>query len=198
MRSIAVVLAACCACLGGHQPHYDYYVLTAANMPARTAPPAPAEPTVGISQVSIPKYLEREPIVTRTDDERITYSKRDRWAEPLEAAFERVLEQDLAAALAPAGVTVPPRTSSPTYDVQVDVLRFERRATQQVELWARWSVRRESQLVYTDESRVQIRTAGLDNAAATAALSQAISQLASNIAVQVKHATAVARAESGK
>ncbi len=187
MRYAPLVLA-CCACLGGHQPHYDYYVLAAAGAPPRSAPPAPSEPSVAVSHVTVPDYLDRESIVTRSDDQRIMYSKRDRWAEPLEAAFARVLEEDLAAALVPAGIPVLPKTASPTYDVQVDVLRFERRGGERVELWARWTVRSDSQLVYTDELRVSVPTAGQDNAAATAALSHAVSQLADNIANQVKQA----------
>jgi uncharacterized lipoprotein YmbA len=157
--------------------------------------PARSEPTVVLGEVSIPRYLDREAILTRVTDERVTYSKRDRWAEPLDAGFERVLKQDLAAALAPAGITVPRRTALPTYEVQVEVLRFERRADEGVELRARWTVRSESQLIHADESRVRVPTRGADNAAATVALSHAISQLADAIADQVKHATAVARAE---
>jgi len=194
VRGAALLLVGCCACsLGGKQPRYDYYVLTPGNAPARPAarPAAGAPPaTVGVSQVTIPGYLDREQIVTRAEDHRLIYSPRDRWAEPLDRAFERTLRQDLAAALAADGITVPPAAGAPTYDVQVDVLRFERRGTGQIELWARWTLRTDAGLVHAGETRLQVAVADAGNAAAAASLSRAIARLAQDIAARVRVAAA--------
>jgi len=193
VKCAAMVLACCCACsLGGKQPQYDYFVLTPTHALAepRAQTHEATRPTVGVSQVTIPGYLDRESIVTRTDDHRVVYSKRERWAEPLDKAFESTLRHELAATLAPVGITVPSWTGSPTYDVQVDLLRFERRGANRVELWSRWTLRMHSKLVHTGETRIQVPIAGSGDAAAAAALSGAIARLASEIAAKVQLAEA--------
>jgi uncharacterized lipoprotein YmbA len=190
VRSAALVLLCCGACsLFRGTPKYDYYVLTPTRALAQPrSGTGTDQPSVGVSHVSIPGYLDRESIVTRTDDFRLSYSKQDRWAEPLDQAFERTLRQELAATLAPSGIEVSDR-AAPTYDVQVDVLRFERRGANRVELWARWTLRSDGEVVRSDESRIEVAIPGPGNAAGAAALSSAIARLAVEIGKQVQIAT---------
>ncbi len=195
MRSGLLVLACCSACLGGSKPHYDYFVLTATPAMKSAAPLAPRarEPsTVAVSQVTIPRYLDREAIVTRADDYRLDYSKQDRWAEPLDDAFARTLRQDLATTLASSGIAVPPHAGAPTYDLQIEILRFERRGTDRVELWARWTLRATGEPAQVHEARIQIPMATPASSDAAAALSQAVARLATEIATQVQLAEAEA------
>ena len=46
---------------------------------------------LGIGPIRFPAYLDREQIVTRTAQNRLDISENDRWAEPLEENFTRVL-----------------------------------------------------------------------------------------------------------
>lgn len=198
MRTV-LLLACCCACLGGKQPHYNYYVLTPAVAP-RPSPreSAPDTPTVSLSQVTIPRYLDRESIATRADDYRIVYSKQDRWAEPLDEAFTRILRENLASTLAPEGISVPARAGAPTFDLQVEILRFEKRGPDRVELWARWTLRSEEAAAQTREARIETAIAGPTSAAAAAALSEAVARLAHQIAGEVRVAAArVERHDTG-
>jgi len=197
-----VLLVWCCACaLGGSQPQYDYFVLTPTRVLARTSASPAALTTadgssIAIAEVSIPGYLDRESIVTRTDDYRVVYSKRDRWAEPLDQAFERTLRQELATMLAPVGIEVPPHARAPTYDLHVDVLRFERHGVDRVELWARWILRGDGQPIDRGETRFQLAVSGAGTTAAVASLSEAITRLANEIADRVQAKTAGARDRS--
>lgn len=175
-----------CACLGGSPPRYDYFVLTSTSVPPAGGDTSSERPTLAVGQVSVPRYLDRESIATRVDDTRVTYSQRERWAEPLADAFERTLRQQLAADLAPNGIIVPSSVGAPTYDVQVDLLRFERRGNDRVDLWARWTLRGPEDWMQTQESRIQFALAAPTSAAAAAALSSAIARLASEIAAQVR------------
>ena len=50
---------------------------------------------IGIGPIRFPAYLDREQIVTRTAQNRLDISENDRWAEPLEENFTRVLSQNL-------------------------------------------------------------------------------------------------------
>ena len=97
---------------------------------------------LGIGPVRVPGYLDRQQIVTRISQNRFAVAENDRWAEPLEENFSRVLAQNLSLLLQTDRMVAYPweRNQRPTYQVQVEVLRFEPNAEQLVELWARWSI----------------------------------------------------------
>src|SRR5262245_53518144 len=97
---------------------------------------------LGMGPIKFPGYLDRQQIVTRISQSRFAVAENDRWVEPLEENFSRVLSQNLSILLQTDRVVTYPweRSQSPTYQVQVEVLRFEPNAEQIVELWARWSI----------------------------------------------------------
>ncbi|MDB4955773.1 MAG: hypothetical protein JWO36_3342 [Myxococcales bacterium] len=185
MRHVALVLVAACS-LGGKPPHYDYFVLTSTRA-IGAQPVAVNQPVLAVGQVTIPGYLDREPIATRVDDHRLIYSARERWAEPVDQAFERTLREDLAATLAPAGITVQPHAGAPTYDLDVEVLRFERRGADRVELWARWMLHADARRIDSGETRIIVPMSSLDGDAMAAALSQAIARMATEVAERLTH-----------
>jgi uncharacterized lipoprotein YmbA len=190
----ALVLALCAACsLGGQRPSYQYFVLTSrpAQGPA-PAPSGPAQRTLGVDQVTIPGYLDREQIASRTTGHHLAYSATDRWAEPLDPAFERTLREDLGPLLAPGGIEVTSRGGTPTYELAVEVLRFEQSGAGQVELRARWVLRSDQKVLDTDEARTRVAMSGGDSDAMAAALSEAIARMATEIADRVQKANAVA------
>lgn len=86
---------------------------------------------------------------------------------------------------------MPPHAAAPSHELQVDLLRFERRGTDRVELWARWTLRADTKLVHTGESRIQVPISGAGDGVAAAALSGAIGRLAIEIAEQVQIADVV-------
>lgn len=178
---VALVSAACS--LGGSPPRYQYFVLTSTH--AQAVPGGDAQRSLVVDRVSIPGYLDREQIATRTVDHQLVYSTSDRWAEPLDQAFERMLREELAARLAPSGIRVQLRGGAPTYELGVDVLRFERSGSGQVELWARWILSSEANVVDSGETRLQIAVSGGDSNATASALSDAIARMAGEIAERV-------------
>ena len=97
---------------------------------------------LGIGPIKFPGYLDRQQFVTRISQNRFAVAENDRWAEPLEENFSRVLSQNLSILLQTDRIVAYPweRSQQPTYQVQVEVLRFEPNAEQIVELWARWSI----------------------------------------------------------
>ena len=165
MRS-ALLLVSCAACaLGGSRPHYEYYVLTS-RAPSREAR-SPDARTIGIDRVTLPGYLDREQIATRTAGQHVAYSASDRWAEPLDRAFERTLRDDLASSLAGRGIRVLSPGSTPTYDLSIDVTRFEQAGSDHVELSAHWILKVDNNLLDNGETRLQIpmaNTNGKNNA----------------------------------
>jgi uncharacterized lipoprotein YmbA len=173
MKVLLLVLCAACS-LGGKRPNYQYFVLG-------THPPAHAADrpyAVSIRQITLPAYLDREEMATRTVENRLVYSSTDRWAEPLDQAIERTLRENLVA----RGIAVQPHASPGVYELSLEVLRFERTGPDHVDLWARWTLTLDSDVVDRGEAKLRVPTTGPDGRASAAALSEAVSRLASQIA----------------
>jgi len=98
--------------------------------------------TAGLGTIELPGYLDRQQIVTRTSNNRLSYSENDRWATPLAESFSRVLGQNISHLLKPAQMIHYPwqSTGVPDYQVKMEVIQFEANSDQQVWLIARWSV----------------------------------------------------------
>ncbi len=64
---------------------------------ARVDPGVPtnSKPAVAIARPSLPPYMERVELVTRTGDGRLEIHEKNLWAEPLDAAIARVVADNL-------------------------------------------------------------------------------------------------------
>ena len=102
----------------------------------------PSGVLIGIRPLKFPGYLDRQEIVIRSDQNRLEISENDRWAEPLEENFARVLSQDLAALLRADRIIAFPWPSNlkPKYQIEIEVLRFEANSARDAGLLARWGV----------------------------------------------------------
>ena len=145
MRGLVLVGAACllaaCSILSPTAGPSRFYVLTPVATSGAEAPNAPG-PALGIGPVTIPGYLQRPELVTRVAPNEMQPADGDRWAEPLREQFERTLGQNLSTLLGTERVLSFPWWRGVPLDfvVQVDVVRFEREAGQDVHLVARWLV----------------------------------------------------------
>ena len=94
MMRISLVTAALVAgCLPTPAPvRYEYVVLA----PSERKAPDPTVATVGLTRVTVPSYLDREELATRAGN-RLEFSARERWAEPLADSVPRVLADNLEA-----------------------------------------------------------------------------------------------------
>jgi uncharacterized protein len=52
-------------------------------------------PSVAIARPSLPGYLDRQQLVSRTDDGRVVMNRSHQWAEPLDAGISRVVAANL-------------------------------------------------------------------------------------------------------
>ena len=141
---------------------------------------------LGIGPIRFPAYLDRDQIVTRAGQNRFDVSENDRWAEPLEQNFTRVLSQNLGILLGGARIIRYPWQTGqrPTCQIEMEVLRFEPNTRQEVELLASWTlidVSNKTALV-SKESRIARRTAAKSMEASVAALSETLGDLSREIA----------------
>jgi uncharacterized lipoprotein YmbA len=129
-----------------------------------TAPPASAgqhDLTLAVGPVTVPPYLDRPQLVTRTSRAKLTLADFEQWAGPLADTIARALSEDLALLIPTERVVLYPwpRNIDPNYQIIVEVLQFERGPGNQVVLAARWS------LLDRDGKELALRTVRLSQAA---------------------------------
>jgi uncharacterized protein len=145
---------------------------------------------LGIGPIKFPGYLDRQQFVTRISQNRFAVAENDRWAEPLEENFSRVLSQNLSILLQTDRIVGYPweRSQRPTYQIQVEVLRFEPNAEHVVELWARWSiVDGKKETIDRKESFLTKSARDKSTEASVAALSETVVDLSREIAGAIRN-----------
>ena len=169
-----------------------FFALTSLPRTGQTAQDAAGTNALilGIGPIKFPGYLDRQQMVTRISQNRFAVAENDRWAEPLEENFSRVLSQNLSILLQTDRIVPYPwvRSQQPTYQVQVEVLRFEANAEQVVELWARWSiVDDKKETIDRKESFLTKSARDKSTEASVAALSETVADLSREIAGAIRN-----------
>ena len=139
---------------------------------------------LGIGPIKLPGYLDRPQVVSRVSENRFVIAQNDRWAEPLEENFSRVLSQNLSMLLHTDRMVVYPweRSQQPKYQVQVELLRFEPNVEQTVELWARWSIIDSTKkMLSVKDSYLSRPTKDKSVEASVASMSEAVADLSREI-----------------
>ena len=169
-----------------------FFALTSLPRTGQTAQDATVtnQLILGIGPIKLPGYLDRQQMVTRISQNRFAVAENDRWAEPLDENFSRVLSQNLSILLQTDRIVAYPwlRSQQPTYQVQVEVLRFERNEEQTVELWARWTILDDARkTIGRKESYLTKPVGDKSTEASVAALSEAVADLSRDIANAIRN-----------
>jgi uncharacterized lipoprotein YmbA len=169
-----------------------FFALTSLPRTGQTAQDAAGTNALvlGIGPIKFPGYLDRQQLVTRISQNRFAVAENDRWAEPLDENFSRVLSQNLSILLQTDRVVAFPweRNQRPSYQIQVEVLRFEPNAEQVVELWARWSIMDGAKkTISLKESYLTQPARDKSTEASVAALSEAVAELSRDIASAIRN-----------
>ena len=169
-----------------------FFALTSLPRTGQTAQDAAGTNALvlGIGPIKFPGYLDRQQFVTRISQNRFAVAENDRWAEPLDENFSRVLSQNLSILLQTDRIVPYPwlRSQQPTYQVQVEVLRFEPNAEQVVELWARWLILDDARkTIGLKESHLTKPMRDKSTEASVAALSEAVADLSRDIASVIRN-----------
>ena len=176
-----------------------YYLLSALS-PAESAKEDQGM-SVGIGPIELPEYLDRPQIVTRGSQNRLYLGEFDRWAEPLEQNFARVLAENLAALLSTDDVVQYPWKRSARIDCQiiVTVSRFDATRGGDTFLHVRWSVRDSDghTIVPPRTSRIAEPAGSPDYEAIVQAGSRALEQLSRQIAGVLQEIEPMPKPEGG-
>jgi uncharacterized lipoprotein YmbA len=184
------LLAAACTVLPAQKDMSQFFILSPspqAGEPARTD--NQHELSIGLGPINFPGYLKRREIVTRISDDRLQLSENKRWAESLDANFQRVLSQDLATQLSTQRIVLFPWYGRPEldYQVEVQVHRFDTDAASRSELNARWIIEdgKSGRELFATESNISSAVAPTD-IAGSEALSNDVNTLSAQIARSVR------------
>ena len=185
MSAIALVLLSAC---GSTQPS-RFYVLNSLPAPEEggTVTPAP-DLTLGIGPVNLPKMLDRPQIVTRSGANQIDLSEPNRWAEPLDYNFTRMLGENLSRLLGTDRIIYFPWNISTRidYQVSVEVIKFETLENGNARLRARWTINRDRSPLAMRTSDITRSVTGSGYAPIVAAQSRTLDDLSQEIAAAIR------------
>jgi uncharacterized protein len=189
--ALAAFAAFCAACtlLGPEPDPSRFYVLVALGGP----PSGASDLALGVGPVRLAGYLEVSEIQVRASATEVRRGSTDRWAEPLDEGIARVLGQDLSVRLGTREVVLFPWHAGqrPACQVELSVRRFELEPDGSGVLEARYEVTDLAGSRGHVVRDVELRrpAAGSGTGASVAALSEALAELAEQIAADVRTLT---------
>lgn len=180
-----------CTLLPAQRDHSQFFILTPtsdAAPPTASAAGLAHEVAIGLGPIGFPGYLKRPEVVTRVSSDRVELSEENRWAEPLDANFQRVLGQDLSDMLGTQRIELFPWYGKPRIDYQVEmqVHRFETASDGRSHLVASWSIKdgRSGADLFATETTVSSAVSG-GAAGGSAAMSNSVAALSRQIAERI-------------
>jgi uncharacterized protein len=148
--------------------------------------------TVAVGPITIPDYLDRPQIMTRSSTYEFHIAEFDRWAGSLKEDITRVVAENLSVMLSQDHIHVYPWKWGMTakYQVLLDLMRFDAIPDGNIFLTAHWSImdNEGTQKLITLETNIREKIQGQDYNAKVAAMSKALEDLSRNIAKAIKDA----------
>jgi len=137
-----VLTLSLCACFSS--PSSRFYMLNSIEQSASSSKSEAEQNSLSIcvGPVLLAEYIDRKQLCTRDNENEVMYSEFHRWAEPLDAAFSRVLVENLALLLDTSRIDVFPWKSpaAADYQVRIMLLKFNGEPGGNAEVKVRWSL----------------------------------------------------------
>jgi uncharacterized protein len=180
-----LLLQMACTVLPAQKDTTQFFILTPASQPLASGSTLDRELSIGLGPINFPGYLKRREIVSRLSGDQLSLSDNKRWAESLDANFQRVLSQDLGMQLGTQRIVLFPWYGRPDidYQVEVQVHRFDTGADNQSHLDARWIIKnaKTGRELMAKESNISSAVPATDTAGSET-LSGDVNTLSQNIA----------------
>lgn len=179
---------------GGTRPSRLYSLSPAKGVTGDFKTPASATPfAIGIRTLKFPEYLLRQQMVKKSASGEIMLGEYDRWAEPLEVNFQRVLIEDLSRDIPTNNVFLfPAKDSSVTnYQLLLEVTEFELGANNTATLTARWGIAKGEDAVFLMDKKSSFsENLSIDRyEEIAAAMSRLTGKLSEEIAAEIRRRT---------
>lgn len=165
----------------GHNPPTRYYLLQPQVSPAEVMTHARV---LGVGPVLLPRYLNRNEIITGAGGGELHLAEFDHWAEPLQDNVAQVLAENLGRLTGAQQVLIYPWSHTRPVDVQieVDIGQFHTEADGTVVLRAQWSLYRNETLLHTSKFDIHLPGDSRDYRAIATRQSEALATLSREIA----------------
>ncbi len=191
VASLSATLAGCF----GTSPQARFYTLAPAESRG-TSETTGLEKIVAVGPVTIPEYLNRKQIVTRSGRNEIIIAEFDRWGGSLDGDITNVLVASVASRLGSMRIAVVPWRFAPVavaqagYRIPVNVMRFDGTPGEKVVLNATWSVyakgEKQEDSLFATESTIIENVNGRGYDALVAAMGKAVESLGNEMADRIK------------
>ncbi len=149
-----------------------------------------AEITIGIGSIEFSDYLMRPEMVSFKGSNELNVDQFNRWAEPLEENFERVLIENLSRLIPTNRIYIFPRQEKEpnSFQITISVREFGMRADSMVVLNARWSVSKniKRDFLMKQRSFYTENAAGVSIEEKVALLSNLLGKFSRDIANEIK------------
>ena len=175
----------------GSSPPVQRYILTPSikNDTETLSEKEATEITIGIGSIEFSEYLKRPEIVSFTGNNELNVDEFNRWAEPLEKNFERVLIENLSRLIPTDRIYIFPwQEEEPnSFQITIAVNEFGMRSDSSVVLDARWSVSKKVKrdFLMTQRSYYTENAAGVSIEGKVALLSDLVGKFSSDIANEI-------------
>ncbi len=199
LRLLCVLLATSIlghGCFGSAVTRY-YMLSSVAPATATSVETSPASRVIAVGPVSIPDYVDRPQIVVREGANQVRLAGFHNWAGSLSDMVGRVLLEDLSAQMPDDHVLPFPQGGASVFDyrVAVQLSQFDVSSAGEAVVGASWRVwdRAGTKTRLTASTTTRAVATGTGYEERVAALSQAIADLAGDIARSLQHLDAAPR-----
>lgn len=177
----------------GSTPVSHYYMLTP-TVQLPITPKLTDAALIGVGPIRFPKYLDRPQIVTRSTNTEIYLAETDRWIEPLQENFTRVLAENLSRLLGTERISIEPSRNHDDVDYRVtaEILQFDAGENDEVVLLAYWSIQSRDGVSLTGIQKSEFRLSlsrSVLRADIVNKLSATIAELGREIAISLSQIT---------
>ncbi len=182
---IFISLSMLASCANREAVGPDYYLLGSSDLTDKSLQLKSFKLAIG--PIEVPIHLDREGIVTHESQNKLTYSDRHRWAEPLEQNLTKTLHANLAQLLPNQQLIDFPykQSNRPDYQLIVSIDKFGYLSEGKVVLLARSSIVN-SKGKQLDSSYIKLERSGIEknHAQIVSAMSSLLRQMAVELAAK--------------
>ena len=170
----------------------EYYVLSPISDANSTSfPDVDKIQVIGVGPITFPKYLNRQQLVRFSGDNEVVVEEFNRWAEPIDQNFTRVLRTNLTRLLPTSYAISYPwkRAMNVRFQVILDIHQFETVSEGSVNLkahWAIFNIEKDKKLEVAHKFSYRKKMDGIDYAKIVAEQSKALEALSKDIAKEMQ------------
>jgi hypothetical protein len=143
LMTAAVAVMIFSGCAGKSDPARFYQIPSSRELVSQDVfNAAHPVPVLGVGPVTLPAYLDRPQIVTRSGDSRLTLAEFDKWAEPLEDSISRIILSELTQQFKDRKVALVPWKQKPDSagQMSIAVLQMDNSDQGDAVLVVRWTL----------------------------------------------------------